>query len=263
METRHSFSRRKLLALSAATGAGLAIGSASPASAHNVVQYNTIWNQPTYYENLNTGTAVRTNFEYNTAFHSQLDAWMQDWYGYTPTLWVSPIQIWSNGVHGDKPGMHMYGRAMDISRLLAQVSGLGTTITAFYSRYDIWRNWSGDSLYNTRRWYWGTVASLNAHCGVVLHYLYNTEHHNHIHADNSEPNTFNRSTSQVLMVQAALSYIWGYPTSMDGVWGGQSDTNSRAVLARIGKSGGLTTSFDNWRSFCMVSLAQATGRFTY
>jgi hypothetical protein len=250
------------LALGAAAGAGVAFGvaSGSPAAAHSVVQYSTIWNQPTYY----VDTGARTSFYYNTTFHSQLDSWMMDWYGYTPTNWITPIQLYSNGVHVDKPGMHMYGRAMDFSRIMARIYGVGTNLNVCNARYDIWRSWTGDSLYTVRRWYWGSVASFNKYFGVVLHYEYNSEHFNHIHVDNSEPNSFNVSYSQVKMVQAVCRYVWNYPnTPLTGSWDGTTDANSRAVLSRMGRSGGLTTSTANWHAFCMVSLGQATGRFLY
>jgi hypothetical protein len=253
-------SRRGLLATGAAAGVSLALGlPAATAYAHDVVTQSEIWGQPTYYEDLNTGTATLHSFDYNSTFYGQLEVWLSQWYPATPSNWVTPIQIWSNGVHVDKPGMHMYGRAMDISRMLVRNSSNGGTITAFLGRYDIWKGYGSSALASTRKLYWATVASLNAHFGVVLTYLYNTDHHNHVHADNSEPKTFNKSTSQVLMVQAVCTYIWGYSTSMDGVWGPQTDTNSRKVLQRIGFSGGLTTSNSNWVNFCNYSLCQGNG----
>jgi hypothetical protein len=61
------------------------------------------------------------------------------------------------------------------------------------------------------------------------------------------------------MVQAVCTYIWGYSTSIDGLWGSQTDTNSRKVLQRLGLSGGLTTSVTNWRNFCGGAEARAQG----
>ncbi|GIH03880.1 hypothetical protein Rhe02_19470 [Rhizocola hellebori] len=264
MHSTPNLSRRGLLALGAAAGAGLALGAqATPALAHDTVTHSEIWNQPTYVEDLNTGSHTRTSFAYNAAFYTQLENWLMDWYGYTPTNWIEPIEIWSNGVHVDKPGMHQYGRAIDISRMRPKNYNDGNVFNGFIGRYDVWRSYTGSTLTTARKRYWGTVASLNKYFGVVLTYAYNSEHYNHVHADNSEANTFNRSTSQVLMVQAVCNYIWGYSTTIDGVWGSQSDTNSRNALARFGRTGGLTTSTANWHAFCMVSLGQATGRFTY
>src|SRR5215470_5743657 len=118
MSSLPNLSRRGLLALGAAAGAGLALGAeATPALAHDTVTYSTIWGQPTYYENLNDGSHTRTSFAYNSTFHTQLENWLMDWYGYTPTNWIEPIEIWSAGVHVDKPGMHQYGRAMDFTRM--------------------------------------------------------------------------------------------------------------------------------------------------
>lgn len=272
-------SRRGLLitGASALGAAGLGgIGSvagfpAAPASAHGTqVQYATIFYQPTYYENLDTGAGTPSSFWYDPTFHSQLDTWLQTWYTNTPSNWITPIQVWCNGVHvdGSGTGWHNYGRAIDISRIKIRKYPEGTVFEGFFGRYDIWRYWTGstaDLLRQAvaRRRYWGTVASLNRYFGVVLHYLYNSVHHNHVHADNSEPNTFNYSRSQILMVQAVCQYVWGYTTAMDGIWGPQTDGNSRNALARMGRSGGITTSTANWHAFCTVSLAQATGDVHY
>jgi hypothetical protein len=240
---------------------------AAPALAHGgELPYSTIWNQATFYENLETGAVSPATFWYDPTFHSQLDTWLANWYTNTPSNWITPIQVMCNGVHvdGQNTGWHNYGRAIDISRINIRNSSDGTMFEAFFGRYDIWRNWTGTNAQRlrqaiARRRYWGTVASLNRYFGVVVNYLSNAEHHNHIHADNSEPNTFNGTRSQILMVQAVCTYVWGYPTTTDGFWGGQTDGNSRSALARMGRSGGITTSTANWHAFCTVSLAQATG----
>ncbi len=254
-------SRRGLLASGVAAGVSLAAGlPASPAHAVEFDRHNEIWGQLTYY----TPTGQQLGFDYEPNFYNELEVWLGRWYFGTPSNWVTPIQVWSYGAGGNKPGLHGLGRAIDISHLYtADSNTTGGTIVGFTGRYDIWRGYGSTALATARRRYWATVASLNAHFGVVLTYLYNSEHHNHVHVDNSEPKTFNRSTSQVQMVQAACTYIWGYSTGLDGLWGTQTDTNSRKVLnERLGISGGLTTSTSNWVNFCNYSMEKGTGRIS-
>ena len=64
-------------------------------------------------------------------------------------------------------------------------------------------------------------------------------------------------------MQSALTHIWGYATSVDGGWGPQTDGNSRLALARIGVTGGLTTSQANWLAFCRATFRFAVGKQSY
>jgi hypothetical protein len=68
----------------------------------------------------------------------------------------------------------------------------------------------------------------------VLTYLYNAQHHNHIHLDNgrsgTEPSTFSsRSPAQVQAVQGILTHLWDAPVEVTGRW----DAASRSSLASV------------------------------
>jgi hypothetical protein len=97
-------------------------------------------------------------------------------------------------------------------------------------------------------------ASLHRHFRHVLTYRYNTAHANHVHIDNAEYGTgttaaFSTSSeAQVQHVQAVCYFLWGRGTPVTGTWDARTDADSRWVLERFGKSGGLTTQA-NWWTF--------------
>jgi hypothetical protein len=264
-------SRRTLLGATGVAAAGAIVGlGGAPASAHGAtLEATEIWSAPIYQG------SIRTQW-FNPTFYSRLETWMPFYYSNSPGHWITPQRINHLGVHADddSTSYHYYGRAIDLQNLYFTNSNNSALFKAFDCVYKSgtggWGNTqSGSTLTTTRKNYWAAVAGLNYHFRDVLHYLYNTEHHNHVHVDNSKTGSGNStfstgSRAQVLMVQACLVYIWGYSVvSIDGGWGSQSDTYSRQALARIGRSGGLTTSQANWLEFCKASLRFGTGAQAY
>ena len=248
------------------TGAIGADDGALAACGATVYPHSEIWGAPTYYEP--TGTAA--SFRYNATFYNRLETWLAFWYANTPVSWLTPLRVWSYGCYVNRNdgcvSMHNYGRAFDISRIYATVNGSLSRV--FYARYDLWRTLTGSALTTTRKRYWATAASIHYHFKYVLTYAYNSAHWNHIHMDNQVSgggnSTFSTgSRSQIVHVQAVCTYIWGYATTIDGIWGPQTDGNSRRVLSRIGRSGGLTTSQTNWLEFNRTSTRFGTGRQAY
>jgi hypothetical protein len=73
----------------------------------------------------------------------------------------------------------------------------------------------------------------------VLTYLYDAQHHNHIHVDNgrsgSEPSTFSsRSPAQVQAVQGILTHLWDAPVEMTGRWDVATRDATEGVLRDLG-----------------------------
>lgn len=265
------FSRRSLLAAAGAGAFGIAAGGfglAAPANAATVKGIE-IGGYLTYYHNLDTN-ARSTNpytFQYDSVFYARLETWINFWYLNAPAHFWSPLELWLNGTYVDKPGMHGESRAMDISRIQYRHSTTNAMTTGFNGDYNRWRNEPTAAMTKTRKEYWGTIASLNYHFRHVLHY-YEADHQNHTHVDNqisgsANSNFATSSTTQCRYVQACLTYVWGIPTSIDGGWGPQTDGNSRTVLARIGRSGGLTTSQANWLEFNRTSTRFGLGKQIY
>jgi hypothetical protein len=230
-----------------------------------VVKHSEIDGASTYYE----PTGDDTSFWYNSTFYSRLETWLAFWYSNTPLNWGKPLQVGSYGVYGNRDdgcvSYHNFGRAFDISKIRGRIGT--TTTTLFSARYDQWRTQTGAQLTRTRKYYWATSASLHYHFKHVLTYLYNAQHHNHVHMDNavsgSGNSTFTTGASaQVEHVQACCRYIWGQTVTLDGVWGSQTRGAVTAVLSRIGRSGSLTTQ-SNWLAFNLATLRFGTGRQDY
>lgn len=266
LEPIQRISRRSVLKTGAGVGAavalggaGMLLGSARPAGAHGTLYPNSeIGGIPTYYQDLTNGSSWAQTFSYQQNLYDKLEEWLVFYYRNTPSTYLWPGKIYLNGTHVDNgSGMHPYGRAADISQIDMYNSGAGFTFDAFNGRYNVWRN--SPYMAEYRRRYWATVCGLNIYCKYVLHYAYNSIHHNHVHVDNEASNgsysTFTTgSRSQVLAVQAACNYIWGLGTAVDGGWGPQTDGHSRTVLGWAGRSGGITDSQANWHRFCWAAM---------
>jgi len=283
-ETGRGLTRRQAVSLLGMGAAGLVFGGAAPrAFAHGgtTVSHNEIWGQPTYLPD--TGAPWSTRWD--EAFYLRYENWLGYHYANTPVNWLTPMRVWHGRVHDDGAGTssyHYYGRACDQFNLDMTVSGTLTKVfdTKYKSGSSGWKYLTGSALTTARNRYWGTVAGLNYHFAHVLHYWYTPvyfpngaidySHEYHVHVDNSQSgngfSVFAPSTSvrkvQVFTVQSCLNYIWGYPTSIDGYWGPQSTSHSNDVLAKLGRTGSLTSSQANWQAFLTAALRWGTGAQT-
>jgi hypothetical protein len=226
-----------------------------------------IGSQPTYYE----VTAARASFSFNATFYGRLEAWLSFFFANTPASWARPAQVWSYGAYVNRNdgcvSYHNFGRAFDLSRIYATNPANRTMNKVFNARYDQWRSLTGAALTTTRRQYWATAASLHYHFKHVLTYLYNTAHHNHVHADNavsgSGGSTFSTGASaQVQHVQACANYIWGQRIAIDGRWGPQTSGAVGTILRRIGATGSLTNQA-TWQVFNRATLRFGSGAQRY
>ena len=112
-------------------------------------------------------------------FAGQLDAWLADLAG---DLGRAATRLRTYGTWTDGgahcASWHDAGRAFDLARLrLAD----GSVVSC---RYDLWRDRPAAELEAGLRSYWALAAGLHLHFAYVLTYLYNAQHHNHIHVDN-------------------------------------------------------------------------------
>ena len=252
-------SRRGVLRAGAGAGAAVLGASAlliptSSASAHgSLISRADINGIPLYYQDLNTGNVSPTSFLFDPTVYSMLGTWLNFYYLNTPVPYRWPGAIYCNGTHVDKGGMHQYGRAMDISAIMMTHLSWGW-FDAFNARWDQWG--SGPHAAEYQRRYWATVAGMSMHFRHTLHWADpDTEHNNHAHVDNAVSggglsNFTTSSTTQVRMVQAVCRYIFGLGTSVDGSFGSQTDSHSRAVIAASGWGGGIRDSQQNWHRFC-------------
>lgn len=241
--------------------------STDAACGSTVVSHSEILDQPTYYE----VSRAPASFNYNATLYSRLETWLTFFFAHTPVDWTRPGQVWTYGCYVDRndgcTSYHNYGRAFDLSGIYATDPHNGVQRQVFSARYDQWRSLTGAALIDIRKRYWATAASCNYHFKYVLTYFYNSDHYNHIHVDNSVSgsgnSTFTTGTSsQVQCVQAQITYVWEDPIDIDGIWGPQTSGAVSRVLARIGRSGSLTTQA-NWLEFNKATLRFGSGTQTY
>jgi hypothetical protein len=199
----------------------------------------------------------RSSFSFEPGFLGQLEGWL-DSYSEASGL-ARPDQVWSYGGWTDGgtscDSWHNAGRAFDLARL--RLAG-GDFVSC---RYDRWGSETGATLEQARRQYWALAASLHLHFAYVLTYLYNAQHHNHIHLDNGRSgdqlSSFStRSRVQVQAVQAICTYLWDEPVELTGRWDTATRRASRRVLEQTGVDDDLDSSRDAWSAF----LTSSTGR---
>lgn len=274
METTHPTpaqpSRRTVLTGLAAGSVLGAYGlrSAAPAAAHGeIVSYPDIDGAPTVYE----ASETLTSFGYRPSFHGRLGSWLQFWDAHTPDSFGRQFQVWSLGAHADHrvSEAHNNGRGFDLTRIFV-TDGSGELVERFNARRDIWQGWPEEDQVVQRRRYWATSASAHHHFAHVLTYAWDPAgHNNHIHIDNlvsgSGNSTFTTgSQAQVYHVQGACRYVWGLPTTLDGIWGPETDGHSTRVLRAAGAgSGSLTSSLANWQTFNTATVRNGYGTQSY
>jgi hypothetical protein len=276
-----NLSRRQALGLGAAalTGGAFAASSTTPALGEphpdgdiSVMAYcadpstlatHTAIGGATLYSEAGSPATVKIN----EAFFQRLYQWRFFYNDNNP--WSLLTQFRHLGAYVNRNdgcvSWHNAGRAIDVTR--GYGTDTGNTLQFFF-RYDLWRNYASATMQLHRRRYWAAVASLHHYFEYVLTYLYNTAHYNHVHVDNSQSgtgySTFGTgSGTQVESVQAMLSYVWGYATTIDGIWGSQTDGNSARVLSRIGTGGRLTSGQSYWLAFLRATCRKGTGLQAY
>jgi hypothetical protein len=237
----------------------LVLGTALGAAAHGTLdRHEELHGDPTNYE----PNGAKSSFAYRPSFYDRLEVWEEFYYRNTPKTWIRPLRIDTYGTHVDRgSAAHDNGRGFDLAQIY--VTRDGVLSLASNQRYDLWRD--DADVTATRRQYWATAASLHHHFRHVLTYLYNTAHWSHIHIDNLMSGTGDStldtgSTAQVQYIQAACRYIWGYPMTIDGVWGPQTKSYAGKAIARAGGSGAITASRANWLLFNRMTTRFGSGR---
>lgn len=161
-------------------------------------------------------------FNCTPAFLQKLEACFAELFSISPLGRAEVIT--SAGTLVAKPGFHGLGRAFDLDAVF----------------------WAGRDFVTLRyptdqKFYLGVDAILRKHFGTVLNFLYNADHHDHLHADDgSEVGFVKASESRVLFLQASLTHVLGIPVDIDGDYGPQTDGGLRTALERLGIGGELT-----------------------
>ncbi|MGI9364099.1 MAG: extensin family protein [Rhizobiaceae bacterium] len=145
-------------------------------------------------------------------------------------------QIWSGGVGraGTGTSYHHTNRAFDLDALIL-ADGDRWIATSFPERPHI---------------YVAIESFLRTQFGTVLNYQYNAAHQYHFHFDNGTNPGFNKySKSRVTYLQNAIKYGFGGSLAVDGVWGPQTEVQTKLALKALGL-GSLSINA-NWQSFLL------------
>ncbi|NNF57787.1 MAG: hypothetical protein HKN04_06055 [Rhodothermaceae bacterium] len=143
-----------------------------------------------------------------------------------------PEVLTSAGTFVSKPGQHGKGQAIDVDAIFWSDR---TFVTDFY-------------LTDTR-FYLAVESVFRRHFGLVLNYLYNNAHHDHLHMDLGVPVGFSTgSRSRVLYVQASLTHVHDRPVLIDGIWGNQTAGAIDDVLSDLGLTGSITNK-NTWLAY--------------
>jgi hypothetical protein len=223
---------------------------------------NEIGTIPIHHQDPATGAVAGPHrFSLGADLHIRLAAWLDFYYNHTPAEFGWPGRVVLGG-GGHAPSLHAHGRAADITRIDMFHARFDIGFDAFNGRHSWWRDQPAMPEY--RRRYWGTVAGLSMYFGRVLHYHHDRAHDDHVHVDNAAaggayPMFSTGRRSQVMVVQAVCRYVYGQGTAIDGAWGPQTDSHSRAVLAGCGWTGGVRDSRGHWQRFCRAGMHAAHG----
>lgn len=197
-----------------------------------------------------------SSFRFEAGFHHQLDVWHRFWRdrsGLPVHDRIGTYGAWIDG-RGVCDSFHHEGRAFDIAR----VGGSRPVVSA---RYDLWADEPTRARREQERRYWALAASLHAHFAYVLSYLYNDEHHNHLHVDNGrsggQPPTFSgRSRVQNQAVQAICTHLWDTPVEITGRWDLATRRATAAILDGLQAPDDLTAD-GAWSALMIASTSRA------
>jgi hypothetical protein len=147
-------------------------------------------------------------------------------------LGVTAILSGGVGRAGTGTSLHHKNRAFDLDGLL-------------FGAED---PWVATSFPQRPQLYLGIEAVLRMHFGTVLSFDYNKAHEDHFHFDNGTQLGFKTAAkSHVIFVQNVIALVHGISIVRDGLWGSETDSALRSLLARLGV--GPVSKAANWQEF--------------
>ncbi|MFN9648445.1 MAG: extensin family protein, partial [Pseudanabaena sp.] len=202
--------------------------------------FNSLSGVPTHYDRFEAppaityGTRGKLNkFSAEDNFVDKLDECFQELWNLCPLGRAEVIT--SAGAFVNRPrdpsDRHSEARAFDLDGIF----WAGRNFVTLYDGYQ-----GGD-----RKFYFGVNAVLCKHFGVVLNYLFNADHRDHFHLDDSRNVGFDPSaSSKVLFLQGALVHVMGLSigsSGIDGDFGPDTQAAFNAALAQFGITGIIIT----------------------
>ncbi len=182
----------------------------------------------------------RSGISCDAGFKTRLDGWLDDFNYHHP--YGEPIRISYLGSYVNRNdgcvSNHNYGTAFDLSRL----------------EWSNGKRWWVDNYPNDKKFATGVEAMSHKHFKDSLGYLYDSQHENHIHMDDSQSVEFYGdvygSDSQNKFVSAALRDVYDYDQDINDYWTGQMSARTDAIMTSVYGSGhNITQTPEDWKNF--------------
>ena len=169
----------------------------------------------------------------DTNFLILCDNWFRDFNVFSTTYrgitpdWIGHVGFCAT----NRVSFHNGCRAMDLT-------AIGFTNGDLFDMNLNWRdNTSCTNVFYIRT-YIAVAALLRRHMKTVLTAWFNTDHHNHIHADNGGtlngiPPILQNTKTDTTLIQAVGRHMMGLGTSIDGIWGNQTQSHYLEILRRL------------------------------
>jgi hypothetical protein len=204
----------------------------------DLVKVADILGVPLFYERA-AGGSRPTSFFVARPFLPTIEATVKQLQERIPASFGPLQKITSAGMLVSKAGRHGEGRACDWDRLTFANAEIAP----------IERDHASPSIAK-RRHYWAFAAICRSNSSFVLHGLYNAEHADHIHSDNTTGAGFAFSESTVKLLQAVLNDIHGAQPALDtdGDFGPNTKTALQKAQAKLGLTGDIGD-LTVWRQF--------------
>ncbi|MCZ6782212.1 MAG: monofunctional biosynthetic peptidoglycan transglycosylase [Proteobacteria bacterium] len=173
------------------------------------------------------------------AFAQRLDAAFEELWRVCPRGRAELVV--TAGTWADRKGYHGLGRAFDLDGIFWPG---GQTFLAI-------------SYPTQPKFYLAVEAVLRCHFGVVLGYLYNPAHRDHLHVDDGCEVGFDPcARSAVLFVQAVLARLLGAPVEANGAFDAATREHLARAQAALGIAGDLGDP-EVWRGFLRAAARRA------
>ena len=175
-------------------------------------------------------TGIPYKFHCTAETQTILERMFQDLFARTVPVFGAVERVLSAGAWVNKPGQHGNGKAFDLDAIHWE-----------RARFIALEQPVNKSLYLAIQ------ALCNKHCGMVLGYDYNPDHHDHLHVDISRSVQFREANSVVSFIQQTLNTFYGQRLEVDGEYGEETENALNETLATLRIPNVHTV--DNWKRF--------------
>ncbi|MCM2578736.1 extensin family protein [Streptomyces meridianus] len=196
---------------------------------------------PVYYWRGDRGNTSLRNWQCTEAFYDRLVVWIRDLRDLSADGGFGGIDfLVSAGFYVNKSGQHGAGTAMDLDLVRWNGGRQSSPLDGHHSASDK----------TLRRRYLAVDATCRRRFRYVLDGWYNSDHHDHIHADFGGLPTLCQkgSSSDTKFVQAMCNNFMGSGLAVDGIWGSKTQSAFTQAKNKLSIEGDPHTNLDSWRN---------------